>query len=90
MEPLLPSPQNLPAFYTVAISLLLMFALSGYALYRRLLHRPPGPRFARVKGFVLLPLWSLCLMWTGLAVFFGVFAGGMTAAGCSRCSAWRW
>jgi hypothetical protein len=27
---------------------------------------------------VLLPLWVLCLVWTGLAAFLSVFAGGMT------------
>jgi hypothetical protein len=80
MEPLLPSLHNLPVFYTVVISLLVMAGLSGFALYRQLRRRPPGPRFARLKGFVLLPLWLLCLVWTGLAVAMGVFVGGMTGS----------
>ena len=78
MEPLLPALENLPVFYTVVVSLLVMAGLSGFALYRRLRQRPPGPGFAWLKGVVLLPLWVLCLIWTGLAVFMGVFVGGMT------------
>jgi TPR repeat protein len=81
MEPLLPSLHNLPVFYTVVISLLVMAGLSGFALYRQLCRRPPGSRFTRLKGFVLLPLWVLCLIWTGLAVAMGVFVGGMTGSG---------
>jgi TPR repeat protein len=80
MEPLLPSLHNLPVFYTVVISLLVMAGLSGFALYRQLCRRPPGSRFTRLKGFVLLPLWVLCLIWTGLAVAMGVFVGGMTGS----------
>ena len=80
MEPLLPSLQNLPVFYTVVISLLFMAGLSGYALYRRLRQRPPGPGFAGLKGFVLLPLWLLTLIWTGVAVYMGVIAGGLAGS----------
>ena len=80
MEPLLPSLQNLPVFYTVVISLLLMAGLSGFALYRRLRHRPPGPGFAWLKALVLLPLWVLSLVWTGVATYLGVFAGAMTGS----------
>jgi TPR repeat protein len=80
MEPLLPTLQNLPVFYTVVISLLVMAGLSGYALYRRLRQRPPGPGFAWLKGLVLLPLGLLTLIWTGLAVFMGVIAGGMAGS----------
>lgn len=76
MEPLLPTLQNLPVFYTVVISLLVMAGLSGYALYCRLRQRPPGPGFAWLKGLALLPLWLLSLIWIGLAVFMGVIAGG--------------
>ncbi|MGB7930706.1 MAG: hypothetical protein WCH04_00520, partial [Gammaproteobacteria bacterium] len=80
MEPLLPGLQNLPVFYTVVITLVVMAGLSAYALYRRLRHRPPGPGFAWLKGLVLLPLWLLTLIWTGLAVAMGIFAGGMTGS----------
>jgi len=80
MEPLLPSLRNLPVFYTVVISLLFMAGLSGYALYRRLRQRPPGPGFAGLKGFVLLPLWLLTLIWTGVAVYMGVIAGGLAGS----------
>ena len=80
MEPLLPTLQNLPAFYTVVISLPIMAGLSGYALYLRLRHRPPVPGFAWLKGLLLLPLWLLTLIWTGLAVVMGVFAGGMSGS----------
>ena len=96
MEPLLPTLQNLPVFYTVVISLLFMAGLSGYALYRRLRQRPPGPGFAGLKGLVLLPLWLLTLIWTGVAVYMGVIAGGhrrqsvihaaQSGAGCRRFS----
>ena len=80
MEPLLPSLQNLPVFYTVVISLLLMSGLSGFVLYRRLRRYPPGPGLAWLKGLVLLPLWLLILVWTGLVAALGVFAGGMTGS----------
>jgi hypothetical protein len=50
MEPLLPALDNLPVFYTVVISLLVMAGLSGYALYRRLRQHPPGTGFAWLKG----------------------------------------
>jgi TPR repeat protein len=80
MEPLLPSLRNLHVFYTVLISLLLMAGLSGFALYRQLRRRPPGTAFAWLKGLALLPLWVLCLIWTGLAVAMGVFAGGMAGS----------
>ena len=81
MEPLLPTLQNLPVFYTVVISLLFMAGLSGYALYRRRLRqRPPGPGFAGLKGLVLLPLWLLTLIWTGVAVYMGVIAGGLAGS----------
>ena len=43
-------------------------------------HRLPGPGFAWLKGLVLLPLWLLTLIWTGLAVFMGVIAGGMAGS----------
>ncbi len=80
MEPLLPALHNLPVFFTVLISLLVMAGLSGFALYRRLRQRPPEPGFAWLKGLVLLPLWVLTLIWTGLAAFMGVFAGAMTGS----------
>jgi TPR repeat protein len=78
MKPLLPALENLPVFYTVVISLLVMTGLSAFALYRRLRQRPPGPGFAWLKGLILLPLWVLTLIWTGVATFMGVFVGGMT------------
>jgi len=62
MESLLPSLNNLPVFYAVLISLLVMVGFSGFALYRQLRHRPPGPGFAWLKGLLLLPLWVLCLI----------------------------
>ena len=80
MEPLLPSLQNLPVFYTVVLSLLFMAGLSAFALYRRLRQRPPEQEFVWLKAFVLLPLWLLILIWTGLSVSMGVFAGGMTGS----------
>lgn len=80
MEPLLPSLHNLPVFFTVVISLLLMAGLSAIALYRCMCRPPPGPGFIRLKGIVLLPLWVLVLIWTGLAAAMGVFAGGMTGS----------
>jgi TPR repeat protein len=80
MEPLLPALDNLPVFYTVVISLLVMTGLSGYALYHQLRQRTPGPGFAWLKGLVLLPLWLLILVWTGQTVFMGVFAGGMAGS----------
>jgi len=80
MEPLLPSLHNLPVFFTVVISLLLMAGLSAIALYRQLRRPPPGPGFIRLKGIVLLPLWVLVLIWTGLVAAMGVFAGGMTGS----------
>jgi TPR repeat protein len=80
MEPLLPSLHNLPVFYTVVITLLVMVGLSVYALCRQLRHRPSGPGFAWTKGLILLPLWLLLLIWCGLAVTMGVFAGGMTGS----------
>ena len=80
MEPLLPTLQNLPVFYTVLISLLLMAGLSAFSLYRRLRRRPPGPGFTWLKGLMLLPLWLLTLIWTGLAVAMGIFTGGMTGS----------
>jgi TPR repeat protein len=80
MEPLLPSLHNLPVFFTVVISLLLMAGLSAIALYRQLHRPPPGPGFIRLKGIVLLPLWVLVLIWTGLSAAMGVFAGGMTGS----------
>ena len=42
MEPFLPSLQNLPVFYTVLVSLLLLFGLSGFSLYIRLRRQPPN------------------------------------------------
>jgi len=80
MEPLLPSLQNLPVFYTVLVSLLLLSGLSGYSLYCRLRRQPPGQGFAWLKGLALLPLWLLCLIWTGVAVGLGVIAGGMAGS----------
>jgi TPR repeat protein len=77
MEPLLPSLHNLPVFFTVVISLLLMAGLSVVALSRQL---PPGPGLTRLKGLVLLPLWVLTLIWTGLVAAMGVFVGGMTGS----------
>ena len=65
MEPLLPSLHNLPVFFTVVISLLLMAGVSAIALYRQLRQQPPGPRLTWLKGMVLLPLWVLTLIWTG-------------------------
>jgi hypothetical protein len=67
-------------FYTVVISLLAMAGFSAYVLYWRLCHRPSAPGFAWLKGFVLLPLWLLTLIWTGLAVAMGIFVGGMTGS----------
>ena len=80
MQPFLPSLQNLPVFYTVLISLLLLFGLSGVSRYRQLRWFPPGPGFIWLKGLTLLPLWLLCLIWTGVAVFMGVFAGAMAGS----------
>jgi TPR repeat protein len=80
MEPLLPSLQNLPVFYTVLISLLLLFGLSGFSLYHRLRRQPPGPGIAWLKGLALLPLWLLCLLWSCVAVSMGVFAGAMAGS----------
>ncbi len=80
MEPLLPTLQNLPVFYTVLISLLLLFGLSAYSLYLRLRRQPPGSGFAWLKGLALLPLWLLCLLWTGLSIALGVFAGAMAGS----------
>jgi hypothetical protein len=80
MEPLLPTLQNLPVFYTVVTTLLVMDGLSVYALYHRLHHNLPGPGLAWLKGLVLLPLWLLTLVWTGLAVFMGVIAGGVAGS----------
>ncbi len=77
MEPLLPSLHNLPVFYTVLLSLLLLSGLSGFSLYRRLRRQPPGSGIAWLKGFALLPLWLLCLLWICVAVSRGVFAGAM-------------
>jgi len=57
-----------------------MAGLSAYVLYWRLCHRPSAPGFAWLKGFVLLPLWLLTLIWTGLAVAMGIFVGGMTGS----------
>jgi TPR repeat protein len=80
LEPLLPSLQNLPVFYTVLISLLLLFGLSGFSLYRHLCRQPPGSDLAWLKGLALLPLWLLCLLWTGVTVSLGVFAGAMAGS----------
>ena len=77
MEPLLPSLHNLPVFFTVVISLLLMAGLSAVALSRQL---PPGPGLTRLKGLVLLPLWVLALIWTGLLAAMGVFVGGVAGS----------
>ena len=77
MEPLLPSLHNLPVFFTVVISLLLMAGLSTVALSRQL---PPGPGLTRLKGLVLLPLWVLTLIWTGLVAAMGVFVGGVAGS----------
>jgi hypothetical protein len=80
MEPLLPSLQNLPVFYTVLVSLLLLFGLSAYSLYHRRCRQPSGRGLAWLKGLALLPLWLLCLLWTGVAVSQGVFAGAMAGS----------
>jgi hypothetical protein len=80
MEPLLPSLQNLPVFYAVLASLLLLFGLSGYSLYLGLRRQPPGPGFAWLKGLALLPLWLLCLLWTGVTIAMGVFAGALAGS----------
>ena len=80
MEPLLPSLHNLPVFFTVVISLLIMAGVSAIALYRQLRQQPPGPRLAWLKGMVLLPLWVLTLIWTGWVAAMGVFTGGMTGS----------
>lgn len=80
MEPLLPALDNLPVFYTVLVSLLVMAGLSGCALYSRVRRRSLPPGFAWLKGLVLLPLWLLALIWTGLVVAMGIFAGGMTGS----------
>lgn len=81
MEPLLPSLHNLPVFYTVVISLLLLAGLSAYALiYRWLRQRPPGPGFTWLKAGVLLPLFLLTLIWAGLSAATGVFVGGVAGS----------
>jgi TPR repeat protein len=81
MEPLLPSLHNLPVFFTVLISLLLMAGLSAYTLvYRWLRQRPPGPGFTWLKAGVLLPLLLLTIIWTGLSAAMGVFVGGVTGS----------
>ncbi len=80
MESLLPSLNNLPVFYAVLIPLLVMVSVSGFALYRQSRHRPPGPGFAWLKGLLLLPLWVLCLIWTGVAARMGVFTGTMSGS----------
>lgn len=81
MEPLLPSLHNLPVFFTVVISLLLMAGLSAYVLvYRWLRQRPPGPGFTWLKAGVLLPLLLLTLIWTGLSAAMGVFVGGLSGS----------
>ena len=81
MEPLLPALDNLPVFYTVLVSLLAMAGLSSLALYRQLRQRPPASGFIWLKALLLLPLWTLLLIWTGLAVSMGVFTAGMTGSG---------
>ena len=81
MEPLLPSLHNLPVFFTVVISLLLMAGLSAYVLvYRWLRQRPPGPGFTWLKAGVLLPLLLLLLIWTGLSAAMSVFVSGLTGS----------
>ncbi len=80
MEPLLPSLQNLPVFYAVLVSLLLLFGLSACSLYHRLRRKAPVAGFAWLKGLALLPLWLLCLLWTGVSVSLGVLAGAMAGS----------
>ena len=80
MESLLPSLHNLPVFFTVVISLLIMAGVSAIALYRQLRQQPPGPRLTWLKGMVLLPLWALTLIWTGWVAATGVVVGGMVGS----------
>lgn len=80
MEPLLPSLRNLPAFYIVVVSLLVMVGLSLFAVYGRLRGRPAGFASVWVRFLALFPLWVLCLIWTVIAAGMGVFAGGLTGS----------
>ena len=79
MDLLLPSLDNLPVFYTLVACLLAMVGLSAFALTCRWQGATPRG-LVWLKGLVLLPVWSLTLVWTGVAIYLGVVAGGVAGS----------
>ena len=70
MQDLLPSPTNLPVFYTVALTLLLILLIAGISLYRKVTNDETSQQtLFWSKLVVSIPLLALGAAWTYLGAY---------------------